>query len=248
MKKRIISIDVNQGSEKEYFRILTEKIHQKSNGYVCFSNVHMLIEAYDDKQFAEVVNSATYAFPDGFPIAKSFKILYGKSQERIAGMDFLPKFLAVCNREKFKVGFIGSTDEVLAEVQEKISTSLPDVELTVLISPPFGQQWNNQAYIEQINRTGTDLVFVALGCPKQERWMHQHYQQTNAMLFGIGGALPTYTGLIKRAPQWMARYGFEWLYRLIKEPKRMFKRYFYTNTKFLYLLTREGFRKKPTKS
>ena len=83
------------------------------------------------------------------------------------------------------------------------------------------------------------LIFVALGCPKQERWMHENFQNTTAMLFGIGGALPTYVGTISRAPEWMRRYGLEWFYRLYKEPRRMFKRYFYTNTKFLYLLFME---------
>ena len=133
MKKRIICIDINHGSEREYFEILTRNIREKTNGYVCFSNVHMLIEAYDDPEFAEVVNQATYAFPDGFPIAKSFGILHKQAQERIAGMDFLPKFLEVCNREKFKVGFIGSTDEVLELAQKKILESLPTLEVTVLI-------------------------------------------------------------------------------------------------------------------
>ena len=244
MKKRIISIDVNCGSEQDYFERITKDIQNKKRGYVCFSNVHMLIEAYDDKDFATVVNSARYAFPDGFPIAKSFGILYNKKQLRIAGMDFLPNYLQVCNREGFKVAFVGSTNEILELVREKIRRELPRVEVSALISPPFGQKWDNEAYIEQINKLNTDLVFVALGCPKQERWMHQNYMHTSAMLFGIGGALPTYVGTISRAPEWMCRMGLEWLYRLYKEPRRMFKRYLYTNSKFIYLLSREIFRGK----
>ena len=248
MKKNIICIDINFGKEEEYINRITEDIKQGTGGYVCFSNVHMLIEANDNKEFAGVVNGAKYAFPDGFPIAKSFNILYHQNQDRIAGMDFLPDYLEVCNREGFKVGFVGSTDEILKQVKDKISKELRNVEVTALISPPFGKPWDNDAYIEMINKSGTDLVFVALGCPKQEKWMHQNYEKIDAMLFGIGGALPTYVGEIKRAPQWMCDYGLEWLYRLYKEPRRMFKRYLYTNTKFSFLLIREFFRFKKHKS
>lgn len=242
MKKRIISIDVNCGTEEEYIEQLNNDVRNKTGGYVCFSNVHMLIEAVDNPNFATVVNDARYAFPDGFPIAKSFGLLHHQKQERIAGMDFLPTYLKVCARENFKVSFVGSTNEILDQLKQKIAEELGSVEITALISPPFGQQWDNEAYIEEINRLKTDVVFVALGCPKQEKWMNEHYRDINAMLFGIGGALPTYAGVIKKAPVWMSRIGLEWLYRLYKEPRRMFRRYLYTNTKFIYLLTRELFK------
>ncbi len=240
MKKRIISIDVNYGPRSGYFEKLDEDIRQGRRGYVCFSNVHMLIEAYDDAAFANVVNSAQYAFPDGFPIAKSFKILHGQSQERIAGMDFFPDFLEHCHRHHYRVAILGSTDEILAEARDKIRRELPGVVLTELISPPFGKPWENDAYIEALNASKTQVVFVAFGCPKQEKWMHEHSDRIGAMLFGIGGALPTYVGAVRRAPAFMRKYGLEWLYRLYKEPRRMFRRYFYTNTKFLYLLLRQS--------
>lgn len=239
MKKRIICIDVNHGDEDNYFSLLTESIRRKRTGYVCFSNVHMLIEAYDDEQFANVVNNATYAFPDGYPIAKSFKYLYGIRQQRIAGMDFLPKFLELCNTHRLRVAFIGSTDEVLDSTRKKISTELQSIKLTQLISPPFGKPWDNLAYIKSLNESKTQVVFVALGCPKQENWMYSHSSKINALMFGIGGALPTYVGEIERAPNYMSHFGFEWLYRLYKEPKRLIRRYLYTNTKFIYLLFKE---------
>lgn len=239
MKNRIISIDVNVGKISEQIKKLVEDIDDQHPGYVCFCNVHMLIEAYDDPSFAKVVNSATYAFPDGFPIAKSFKWLHGVAQERIAGMDFLPRFLRVCHEGSYKVAIVGSTDEILEQTRVKINTELPNVEITHLISPPFGQSWDNDAYVRMLNESGTQVVFVALGCPKQEKWMHANAPLIKAMMFGIGGALPTYTGIIQRAPKWMRTLGLEWLYRLYMEPKRMFGRYFYTNSKFLYLLARE---------
>ena len=167
MKKQIISIQVNAGAEAEQIRQLQTDIGAKRPGYACFCNVHMLIEAYDDPAFATVVNSATYAFPDGFPVAKSFKWLHGIVQERIAGMDFLPSFLQVCNQHGYKVAIIGSTDEILEQTRAKIEAELPRVVLTHLISPPFGKPWDNASYVQRLNESGTQVIFVALGCPKQ---------------------------------------------------------------------------------
>lgn len=239
MKKNILGVLVNSGSEDEYIRMLLNDIESDKSGYVCFTNVHMLIEAHDNQEFKKVVNKANYAFPDGFPIAKSFRFLHSIKQERIAGMDFLPRFLAVCNTHKLRVAFIGSTDKILESTQKKICKVFPLITLTQLVSPPFGKKWDNEGYVKALNESKTQVVFVALGCPKQEIWMDTHTSRINAFMFGIGGALPTYVGEIERAPGFMSRFGFEWLYRLFKEPKRLFKRYFYTNTKFIYLLVKE---------
>lgn len=239
MRHKIICIKVNAGSKSEFIRQFQEDIDQRRPRYVCFSNVHMLIEAYDNSEFARIVNESDYALPDGFPIAKSFQLLYGIKQKRIAGMDFLPVFLDYCNQNKYRVAFVGSTKEILEKTKQKITAELPGIFLTHLISPPFGSSWNNEDYVRRLNESGTQVVFVALGCPKQEKWMHSQKEAVNGIMFGIGGALPTYVGAIKRAPDWMIRMGLEWFYRLYKEPRRMFRRYFYTNTKFLYLLAKE---------
>lgn len=243
MKKRIISIDVNQGSKAFFKEKLIYLIDSKKGGYICFSNVHMLIEAYDDKRFAHVVNCATIAFPDGFPVARCFKYFYNIKQERIAGMDFLPYFLKICNEKSFRVAFVGSTPQILNLVQDKINNELHNITITELISPPFNKKWDNISYINKLNQTKTEVVFVALGCPKQEKWMYEHYTRTSAVLFGIGGALNTYVEVVERAPNWMQKNGLEWFFRLIKEPKRMIKRYFYTNIKFIYLLVFYRFKK-----
>ncbi len=235
MKKRIISANINYGEINFYIDRIKDLIKRKEPSYVCFSNVHMIIEAYDDEGFCSVVNSATFALPDGIPIAKSLNILYNIKQKRIAGMDFIPLFLETCNSLKYKVTFIGSTEEVLNAVEQRICTEYKGIEITNLISPPFNEEWNNKDYIKKINSSKTDVVFVALGCPKQEKWMFENYKYINSTLFGIGGALPTFAGIVKRAPNWMQKLGLEWLYRLIQEPKRMAKRYFYTNSKFILL-------------
>ena len=239
MKKKILSSHITQGTRDEHIPDLADLAKNREPAYVCMVNVHMLIEAHNSPEFQEVVNQATYAFPDGAPVAKMFKRVYGIEQERIAGMDFFPYFLGICNEHGFKVALIGSTDEVLGQIKDKVAAELPQVEISCAISPPFGEAWDNEEYIRQINQAGTNVVFVALGCPKQEKWMHQFSSRIHAPLFGVGGAFPVYVGQIKRAPVWMQRSGLEWLYRLLQEPGRMFKRYFYTNSYFLYLAFRQ---------
>jgi len=235
MKKKILKSFINEGSLEEHAPKLILLAKNNTPSYVCFPNVHMLIEAYDDDSFQDVVNNATYALPDGTPVAKMFKFLYNVEQKRIAGMDFFPYFLKQCNAHSLRVSFIGSTHEVLNKIKSRIHKDFKKIEITCIISPPFNKDWDNDDYTNQINSKKTHVVFVALGCPLQERWMYNHSKNINALLIGVGGAFPVYVGLINRAPSWMQKNSLEWLYRLYKEPKRMMYRYLYTNTKFIYL-------------
>lgn len=239
MKKKIITSQISQGSLASHLPNVLQLAKERTPSYCCFTNVHMLIEAYDDPKFNTVVNEATYAFPDGAPVAKMFQKLYNIEQERIAGMDFLPFFIEKCDEHALNVAFVGSTDSVLEKIKAKIASEYKNITITALISPPFGKPWDNEAYIKTINAAETNVVFVGLGCPKQEKWMFEHSKSINAILFGLGGAFPVYVDEIKRAPSWMRNNSLEWLYRLLMEPRRMFKRYYYTNTKFLRLASKQ---------
>jgi N-acetylglucosaminyldiphosphoundecaprenol N-acetyl-beta-D-mannosaminyltransferase len=117
----------------------------------------------------------------------------------------------------------------------------PNLHIRGLYSPPFRALTpeEEERTIERINSSGAKLLFVVLGCPKQEQWMASMAGRINAVMIGIGGALPVLIGMQKRAPKWMQRAGLEWLFRLLQEPRRLFKRYFVTNSVFLYLLSRE---------
>jgi N-acetylglucosaminyldiphosphoundecaprenol N-acetyl-beta-D-mannosaminyltransferase len=135
---------------------------------------------------------------------------------------------------------------VLDALQEKIRLDYKDVELAGAITPPFRTLSNEEvvAHIDQINQSDAHLVLVSLGCPKQEKWMSAHSQKINAALLGVGGAFAVTAGLQKRSPAWMQRAGLEWLHRLAQEPGRLFKRYFITNTHFIFLLSKEIIKRK----
>jgi len=240
-RSHIISLDIHHVRFDESLDHVMALAMQRKPSYICFANVHMTIEAFRDKQFQEKVNNADLVLPDGKPIASASRLLHHKKQERISGMDFIPAILKRAADAKLSVFIYGSTNEVIQAMNEKIKLNYPNINLAGAISPPFRQlsdeEINND--VEKMNQSGANLILVSLGCPKQEKWMAENSQKINAVLLGIGGALPVVAGIQKRAPKWMQNMALEWFYRLIQQPRRLFSRYLYTNSYFLFLLTKE---------
>jgi N-acetylglucosaminyldiphosphoundecaprenol N-acetyl-beta-D-mannosaminyltransferase len=207
-------------------------------GYCCFANVHMLIEAYQSPTFTEAVNNASFVFPDGKPLAYMVGKITGSHQERIAGMDFMPAILQLAAQAAIPVYFFGTTTQVLEAIMAKANTELPNLIIAGHYAPPFGDQTEaeNNHYCNIINQSGAKLVFVALGCPRQEKWMFHNRGRINGVMLGVGGAFPIYAGKVKRSPVWMQNLGLEWLHRLLSDPKRLWKRYLFTNTLFILLI------------
>ncbi|MEA1989593.1 MAG: WecB/TagA/CpsF family glycosyltransferase [Pseudomonadota bacterium] len=236
-KETIIKSNITVGSYSEFIDSVISLSQEKPSSYVCICNVHMLIEANDSQEFSEVVNNADMVSPDGKPVAKGLEWLYGIKQPRIAGMDLIESLFECITKGKLSVYLFGSTEEVLTKMVAKATAQFPGIIIVGFLSPPFrelsGQEKNE--IVEKINEHNPDFVFVALGCPKQERWMAEHKDKVNSCMIGLGGAFPVYAEAVARSPYWMQRNGLEWLYRLYKEPGRLWKRYFYTNSKFLWL-------------
>lgn len=241
MYNKIISLFISTGAYASFLQRILELARKKQSSYICVANVHMTIEAHWDKEFAKVVNNANLVTPDGMPLVKAMHLLYGVKQDRVAGMDFLPDLLQEAEKIGLSVFFYGGTQQMLDKTQEYVKKHYPTLEHQHYYSPPFRAltKVEEQAIVNRINESGAHLVFVALGCPKQEKWMASMKGKINACMLGIGGALPVMIGMQKRAPQWMQKMMLEWLYRLAQEPQRLFKRYFITNTVFIYLLTKQ---------
>jgi len=226
--------------------VLEKAIHNK-NSFYCFANAHMAVESLTNEELARGLEHADKVLADGYPIAKSMKLVHNVNQERIAGMDFLPSILKKCNEYSLRIFLLGSTEEILEATKSKISREFPHLIIAGSISPPFNKKLPDESYIEIINQSKTNIVFVALGCPKQEIWMANNYKLISAPLLGIGGAIPVFAGVLKRAPLFVQRIGFEWLFRLMQEPRRLWKRYFYTNTVFILQIFKQWFYKKVSK-
>lgn len=240
-KRRVVSIDVSTAPYSGFVHTIAELGAAHISSYVCVANVHMTIEAWRSAAFADVVNGADIVTPDGMPLVKALKLLYGVEQDRVAGMDLLPALLASAAKRKLSVFFYGSTPEVLEKLRVRARREEPALEIAGSYSPPFRalSAEEESAVIERINDSGAHIVFVALGCPKQEQWMARHKGLIHAVMVGVGGAFPVYAGMQSRAPRWMQQYSLEWLFRLCQEPRRLFKRYVQTNSLFLLLLARD---------
>jgi N-acetylglucosaminyldiphosphoundecaprenol N-acetyl-beta-D-mannosaminyltransferase len=245
MKKvNLLSIAINTGTYNDFVNTIIASGQAGKSHYACVANVHMLIEAYRDHHFAEIVKNADVVTPDGKPLAWALRLLYGIRQPRVAGMTLLPDLLEAANKEQLPVYFYGGTEHVLKKTENFLSATHPELTVAGSYSPPFRKLTaeEEQEVVERINNSGARLVFVILGCPKQERWMASMKDRINAVTVGVGGALPVMLGLQQRAPEWMQQAGLEWLFRLLQEPERLFRRYAVTNSMFIYLLFKEYFR------
>ena len=219
---------------------------KKEGSYVCVANVHMTVEALKNPSFGEVLRQADLAVLDGMPLCWSFNLLHGLKPDRIAGRHLMHALIQDSALNAKSIFFFGSTPEKLAKANEVLLDMYPDLQIAGMISPPFRPLSfeENRAYAQQINASGASLVFVALGCPKQEIWMHRMKGEINVIMLGIGIALEVLTGQQVSTPSWMERSGLEWFFRLLKEPRRLFKRYLYTNTYFIFILVRAILQKK----
>lgn len=236
-KNKLLSLQITTGSYKTFIDHIIELAGNRQSHYVCVANVHMLVEAHHHKEFATVVNNATLITPDGKPLTWALKFLYGLKQDRVAGMDILPDILAEASMQQIPVYFYGGRQDMLDHTKDFLLKNYPELKLAGLESPPFHALSPDEEAeaIQRINQSNAGIVMVILGCPKQEKWMASMKGRINAVMIGVGGALPVMIGQQKRAPRWMQRAGLEWSYRLAQEPRRLFKRYFTTNTAFLYL-------------
>ncbi len=241
MRNKVLSIQLSTGSYVEFIDKIIRLSENRTSSYVCVANVHMCIEAYRNPDFCNVVNQADLVTPDGMPLVFALKALYGIRQDRVAGMDLLPDLLRQAEKNKLSVFFYGGTPEMLEQTNLFITDHYPLLTQKQFYSPPFRNllEEEQKEIVNRINEFGAHLVFVVLGCPKQEKFMASMKDKINACMIGIGGALPVMIGLQKRAPNWVQKIGFEWLFRLMQEPKRLFKRYLITNTLFIYLFLKE---------
>lgn len=209
----------------------------RSSKMVCVSNVHMLMEGHWQREFARVLINADLLTPDGMPLAWMAGLMKGQPQDRVAGMELMLALCAQAQETGVSVFFLGSTPEMLETIRQKLAGDFPNLQVVGTVSPPFRElsEAEDEAIAAQINESGAGLVFVSLGCPKQERWMDRHRGQVQAVMVGLGGAFSVYVGEKKWAPVWVRKYGLEWCYRLLQEPRRLWRRYASTIPPFLWL-------------
>lgn len=204
-------------------------------------NVHSLVTAQRDAGFAKILDAADLADPDGAPVAWCLRRRGYPHQHRIAGPDLMWKCCDMAARHGFPVYFYGASEETLARLRARLREAFPRLRVAGWEAPPFGPQ-STEAHARaaaRIERSGAQIVFVGLGCPKQEAWIAAQRGRIHAVMLGVGAAFDFHAGRVRRAPRWMQRCGLEWLHRLLSEPRRLWRRYLTTNTLFVVYLVRE---------
>ncbi len=221
----------------EWLLSFTQKhIKELSGDYICVSNVHTTVTSYKDESYKAVQNGGIMAIPDGGPLSSVGRKRGAKNMSRTTGPSYMGEVLKMSAKYGWKHYFYGSTQETIDKLRIELEKAYPGVQIVGMYSPPFRPLTENedQEIIRQINSTSPDFVWIGLGAPKQEKWMAAHQGKIKGLMVGVGAAFDYYAGNIRRAPMWMQKANLEWLYRLLQDPKRLFKRYFLTNSQFIW--------------
>ena len=218
--------------------------HASQPRYVCVSNVHVTMESYDSPEYRAIVNGADLVTPDGMPLVWALRLFGVQGATRVYGPTLMGHVLCQAALIGVPVGFYGASPEVLSRMLNVCQQRFPGLRVAYAHSPPFRQLSTDEdgEVVRQINSSGVRVLFVGLGCPKQERWMASHKGSVNAVMLGVGAAFDFIAGVKPQAPAWMQGVGLEWLFRLATEPRRLWRRYAYHNPRFVALLAGQYFR------
>lgn len=237
--KHILGMRVDATSYEEAGQRILRWAGTAESRYVCVSTVHMTMEAYDSDEYRRVVNEADLVTPDGMPMVWSLRLLGHRDQRRVYGPDLMVHVLAASARDSVPVGFYGGRPDVLERLLVEARRRFPGLVVAYAESPPFAPlgEAERRATVDAINASGARILFVGLGCPKQERWMAEHRDHIPAVMVGVGAAFDFLAGTTRQAPRWVMAAGFEWLFRLVTEPRRLWRRYLKHNPRFVALFS-----------
>ena len=207
-------------------------------------NAHSYNTVHKDEEFKTALKNSNVLLPDGIGVVWATKILTGQKLRKIAGNDLFHYQMSRLNKIGGKCFFLGSSDATLQKILERAAVDYPNV-MVFSHSPPFKSKFSeedNKPIIEKINAASPDVLFVGMTAPKQEKWAFQNFERLNVKhVCCIGAVFDFYAGTSKRAPTWMIKIGMEWFYRLLSNPKRMWRRYLIGNTQFIVRILKEKF-------
>ena len=240
-RSNVIGFPVSALSFDQQVSTILEWAGARLSKVVCVSNVHMLMEGHWHSDFSTVLSKADLLTPDGMPLVWVASLMKGSSQERVAGMELMQSLCQQAEVLGISVFLFGSTSEILLKIKEQLAKEFPSLKIAGMVSPPFRplSVEEDKQIVDEVNQSGAGLVFVSLGCPKQERWMGQHRGEVKAVMVGLGGAFNVYAGIKQWAPAWVRDNGLEWLYRLAHDPRRLWKRYARTIPPFMFLVLKQ---------
>jgi N-acetylglucosaminyldiphosphoundecaprenol N-acetyl-beta-D-mannosaminyltransferase len=237
----VIGFPVASASFEQQSEAIVQWSKRNLSKVVCVANVHMLTEASWDAHLAEVLHEADLVTPDGMPLVWMIQLLKRSRQDRVAGMDLMQAVCRKAEADGIGVFFLGSEVGILAKMRSRLDQEFPQLRVLAMESLPFRPLTAEEdaAVIDRVNASGAGVVFLSLGCPKQEFWMAQHRGHIKAVMVGLGGVFPVYAGIYRRAPATIRAAGLEWFYRLVQEPRRLWGRYSRTIPPFLWMALKQ---------
>lgn len=233
----VLSVPIHTTSYRDACDRIQTWATAKTSCYIIAANVHVVMTAYWQKHYRAIVCKAALVTPDGMPLVWALRGLGISRQSRVYGPDLM---LAWCDRAAMlglPIYLYGGTDSTLEKLQHNLEQRFPGLKIAGRYSPPFRTLTiaEETADVERIRATNAPVVFVGLGCPKQEEWMARQQGKLPAVMIGVGAAFSFVSGEVSQAPRWMMRLGLEWFYRLMMEPQRLWQRYFINNPTFIFL-------------
>ena len=243
--RSIIGVPVAQVTYQEMLNWIGQQVRRPlpaETRVVVLANVHVLTEAYLDPGYMRVLWDADLVAPDGMPLRWAGQLLGSPLPDRCYGPELFQRALDAGQAHGWRHYLYGATDDTLELMRQTIQRRWPEARVVGAASPPFGplDDQAELANISRINSAGADLVWVGMGCPKQERWMNRYRKHLEAhVALGVGAGFDFLAGTKAQAPEWMQQHGLEWIHRLGSEPGRLWKRYLVRNPLFMLLLSRQ---------
>lgn len=244
----ILGMNVDVVSVDDAVAQITKWAKHSESRYVCVANVHMCMEAFDDPNYQAIVNDADLTVADGRPLFWAQRLLGCAGAQQVRGVDLTMAACLAAEKTGMPIGLYGATPECLKELHSSLHRKFPKLSIACTLSPPFRPltQEENAADATSITRSGARILLVGLGCPKQEMWMAaQRDTQTSSIpgvscvMIGVGAAFDFLSGSKKAAPRILQRLGLEWLFRFCCEPRRLWRRYFTHNPRFIYFFGKQ---------
>lgn len=239
-RMKFMNTEIDNLTMKETIDEIDKLIKEDKNAYVVTPNVDHIVKLETDKELQEVYKDADLILTDGKPLLWISKFYKTPIKEKISGSDLFPLLCKMAAEKGYNMFFLGAGEGVANKAAQNLTNKFPKLNIVGTYSPPFGFEKDKkeiEKIINMVNKANTQILIVGLGCPKQEKFIHKYRKELNVPIsLGLGASLDFEAGNIKRAPKWMSDNGLEWLYRLSKEPKRMFKRYIVDDVKIFKLM------------
>jgi N-acetylglucosaminyldiphosphoundecaprenol N-acetyl-beta-D-mannosaminyltransferase len=237
----ILGVNVASTSYAEVVGKSVEWARARQSRTLVFANVHVIMEAFDNPKLRDSLNAADLVNPDGVPLVWALKLLGHSQASRVYGPDCTLAMLEAAAINGIPVGFYGGSPDTLEKLCSVVRERYPGITISIAISPPFRATTAEEDanFVQQITDSAVGILFIGLGCPKQELWMMSHAGRIPAVMFAVGAAFDFIAGTKQQAPRWMMRSGTEWLFRLATEPRRLYRRYAKQNPRFVWHFARQ---------